>query len=297
MILEQRFGAAQVALRAADVLVQRATTGQAASPDTFRREIFRTGWQLISEQQAVGSLVNLLDSLLWALESAETPHELHTATQQVIDTYRHQLTQRVFDSAAHSLSVLAPCRRIVIHGYSTTVQYALQHALRSGQRVDVDCIDDGNTVNHEALRNRIAAIGLHVESIDIHELPNRMARYDAVVVGADTLDMYGLANSDGTRQLAALTYSHHLPFFAFCTSEKFLPNVFYTAPVQTVPIDDSLATLTPIHRPIDRTPIEHISAVITERGPLPAPAVVAWLATSQLHPWLIGRGRSLTTPS
>jgi translation initiation factor 2B subunit (eIF-2B alpha/beta/delta family) len=124
-----------------------------------------------------------------------------------------------------------------------------------------------------------------------------MDRYDAVVVGADTLDMYGLANSDGTQQLAALSHRHHLPFFAFCTSEKFLPNVFYTAPVQTVPIDDSLAALTPIHRPIDRTPIEHISAVITERGPLPAPAVVAWLATSQLHPWLIGRGRSLTTTS
>jgi translation initiation factor 2B subunit (eIF-2B alpha/beta/delta family) len=297
MILEQRFGAAQVAMRAADILLQRASTGQAASPDTFRRELFRTGWQLISEQHAVGSLVNLLDSLLWALESAETPQELHAATQHVIDTYRHQLTQRVFDSAAHSLSVLAPCRRIVIHGYSTTVQYALQHALRSGQRVDVDCIDDGNAVNHEALRNRIAAIGLQVESVGINDLTSRMSNYDAVVVGADTLDMHGLANSDGTRQLAALANRDSVPFFAFCTSEKFLPNVFYTAPVHTIPFDESLSASHAIRHTIDRTPIEHISAVITERGPLPAPAVVAWLATTQLHPWLIGRGRALTTPT
>lgn len=295
MILEQRFGAAQVAMRAADVLLQRASTGQAASPDTFRREIFRTGWQLISEQHAVGSLVNLLDSLLWSLESAETPHELQSATQRVIDTYRHQLTQRVFDSAAHSLSVLAPCRRIVIHGYSTTVQYALQHALRSGQRVDVDCIDDGNSVNHEALRNRIAAIGLHVESLPIHDLHQRIATYDAAIVGADTLDMYGLANSEGTKQLALLATQYHVPFFAFCTSEKFLPNVFYTAPVQPIPGDESPAHTTTVHRTIDRTPIEYISAVITERGPLPAPAIVAWLATSQLHPWLIGRGGTLST--
>ncbi|MFN5060856.1 MAG: hypothetical protein ACK5GU_13160 [Chloroflexota bacterium] len=295
MILEQRFGAAQVAMRAADILLQRASTGQAASPDTFRREIFRTGWQLISEQHAVGSLVNLLDGLLWGLESAETPHELHATTQHVINTYRHQLTQRVFDSAAHSLSVLAPCRRIVIHGYSTTVQYALQHALRSGQRVDVDCINDGNTATHDALRNRIAAIGLHVESVEIHDVPQRISAYDAVVVGADTLDMYGLANSDGTRQLAELANQHHVPFFAFCTSEKFLPNVFYTAPLQAIPFDISQSTTNTIHRTIDRTPIEHISAVITERGPLPAPAVVAWLATTQLHPWLIGRGRSLPT--
>lgn len=295
MILEQRFGAAQVAMRAADMLLQRASTGQAASPDTFRREIFRTGWQLISEQHAVGSLVNLLDSLLWSLESAETPHELRSATQHVIDTYRHQLTQRVFDSAAHSLSVLAPCRRIVIHGYSTTVQYALQHALRSGQRVDVDCIDDGNSVNHEALRNRIAAIGLNVTSVGLHEVQHRIHSYDAVVVGADTLDMYGLANSDGTNQLATLANQHYVPFFAFCTSEKFLPNVFYTAHVQDIPVDESLVPTETSQRTIDRTPIELISAVITERGPLPAPAVVAWLATSQLHPWLIGRGNALNT--
>jgi translation initiation factor 2B subunit (eIF-2B alpha/beta/delta family) len=296
MILEQRFGAAQVAMRAADILVQRASTGQAASPDTFRREIFRTGWNLISEQQAVGSLVNLLDSLLWALESAETPHELHAATHHVIDTYRHQLTQRVFDSAAHSLSVLAPCRRIVTHGYSTTVQYALQHALRSGQRVIVDCIDDGNTVNHEALRARIAAIGLHVNSVALNEIPQHISSYDAVVVGADTLDMHGLANSDGTHQLAQLANHHHVPFFAFCTSEKFLPNVFYIAPMQSIPFDESLSIPHTLHKPIDRTPIEFISAVITERGPLPAPAVIAWLATTQLHPWLVGRGQSLRFP-
>lgn len=294
MILEQQFGAAQVALRAADILLQRASTGQATSPDTFRREIFRTGWQLISEQHAVGSLVNLLDSLLWALESAETPYELHAATQQVINAYRHQLTQRVFDSAAHSLGVLAPCRRILIHGYSTTVQYALQHALRSGQLVDVDCIDDGNP-RHEALRSRIATIGLHVKSVGIHDQPQRMATYDAVVVGADTLDTYGLANSEGTSQLANLANDHHVPFFAFCTSEKFLPNVFYTAPVQAIPFDENLSNPSTLKSPIDRTPIERITAVITERGPLPAPAVVAWLATTQLHPWLIGRGGLLGT--
>jgi translation initiation factor 2B subunit (eIF-2B alpha/beta/delta family) len=294
MILEQRFGAAQVAMRAADILLQRANTGQAASPNTFRREIFRTGWQLINEQHAVGSLVNLLDNLLWALESAETPYELHESTQHVIDTYRHQLTQRVFDSAAHSLSVLAPCRHIVIHGYSTTVQYALQHALRSGQRVEVDCIDDGNPATHEALRNRIAAIGLNVSSVLIHDVIQRIQSYDAVVVGADTLDLYGLANSDGTNQLAVQANRHHVPFFAFCTSEKFLPNVFYTAQINDIPFDDGLVHTVSMHHTMDRTPIELISAVITERGPLPAPAVVAWLATSQLHPWLIGRGKTLS---
>lgn len=293
MILEQRFGAAQVAMRAADILIQRASAGQAASPDTFRREIFRTGWHLISEQHAIGSLVNLLDSLLWGLESAETPHELSTVTQQVIDTYRHQLTQRVFDSAAHSLSVLAPCRHILIHGYSTTVQYALQHALRSGQRIDVTCVDDGNATTHTALRDRIAAIGLDVASLSLSTIEHHLTSYDAVVVGADTLDMHGLANSPGTSHLALLAHQYAVPFFAFCTSEKFLPNMFYATAVNPLPFDENITIQTSVQSSLDRTPMHHISAVITERGPLPTPAVVAWLATSQLHPWLVGRGSLL----
>lgn len=293
MILEQRFGAAQIAIRAADVLLQRASTGQAASPDTFRREIFRTGWHLINEQRAIGSLVNLLDNLLWALESAETPHELTKTTQHVIDSYRHQLTQRVFDSAAHSLSVLAPCRRILIHGYSTTVQYALQHALRSGQRIDVTCVDDGNATTHAALHDRIAAIGLDVTSISLYDVTQSMHTFDAVVVGADTLDMHGLVNSFGTSQLATSAHTSLVPFFAFCTSEKFLPNLFYASATNPLPFDESITATHVTISPLDRTPIAHISAVITERGPLPTPAVVAWLATSQLHPWLIGRGSLL----
>lgn len=293
MILEQRFGAAQVAMRAADVILQRATTGQAASPDTFRREIFRTGWNLISNQLAVGSLVNLLDNLLWALESAETPQELTVSTQQVIASYRHQLTQRVFDSAAHSLTVLAPCRHVLIHGYSTTVQYALQHALRSGQRIDVSCVDDGNASTHTALCERIAAIGLDVKSIALPDISTQISSYDAVIVGADTLDMHGLVNSTGTSHLAQLANASFVPFYAFCTSEKFLPNLFYSAGDSQLPFDESITAPVPPTTLVERTPIANISAVITERGPLPTPAVEAWLATSQLHPWLVGRGTLL----
>lgn len=40
-------GAAQIAERAADILLRRATTGEPASPDAFRRELLATGWALI----------------------------------------------------------------------------------------------------------------------------------------------------------------------------------------------------------------------------------------------------------
>jgi translation initiation factor 2B subunit (eIF-2B alpha/beta/delta family) len=297
MILEQRYGAAQTALRATEALQRRATAGQAASPDTFRREMFRTGWHLISEGRATGSLVNLVNAMLWAMEGCDTPHELQSAVTESIARFRHQLNQRVIDTATQGLSVLTLTHHVLIYGYSTTVQYTLQHALRNGHRMAVTCLHHIDTFEHQELLNRISAIGLTVDSIDVTQLPHQLHHYDAVMVGADTLDMYGLANRQGTHNLALLAAEAGVAFFTFCTSEKFLADVFYTGQCTNELITASSQPM-PLEHPLvnDRTPLNNITGIITERGPLTTPAVEAWLAAERLHPWLVGAGTILPHP-
>jgi len=291
MILEQRYGAAQVVMRVTDALLLRAATGQATSPDTFRREMLRTGWMYVCERRAVASLVNLINAMLWALEACETPQELQTAVQNVVSQFRHQLNQRVLDTATHSLSLLSNCRHIITHGYSTTVHYALQHALRNGQRLHVTYVTPSNAGESLALRERIAAIGLDVDTIPLTHVHTMMHRYDAVIVGADTLDTHGLTNKRGTALLATSALTNAVPFFTFCTSEKFLTNAFYHGPLSPWPFNDVPMLMTsPDLIDRDITPLHEISGVITDRGSLPGPAIEAWLATAQLHPWLSGRG-------
>ena len=297
MILEQRYGAAQTALRATEALQRRATAGQAASPDTFRREMFRTGWHLISEGRATGSLVNLVNAMLWAMEGCDTPHELQSAVTESIARFRHQLNQRVIDTATQGLSVLTLTHHVLIYGYSTTVQYTLQHALRNGHRMAVTCLHHIDTFEHQELLNRISAIGLTVDSIDVTQLPHQLHHYDAVMVGADTLDMYGLANRQGTHNLALLAAEAGVAFFTFCTSEKFLADVFYTGQCTNELITASSQPM-PLEHPLvnDRTPLNNITGIITERGPVTTPAVEAWLAAERLHPWLVGAGTILPHP-
>lgn len=297
MILEQRYGAAQIALRATEALQRRASAGQAASPDTFRREMFRTGWQLISEGRATGSLVNLVNDMLWAMEGCDTPHELQSAVTESIARFRHQLTQRVIDTATQGLSVLTLTHHVLIYGYSTTVQYTLQHALRNGHRMTVTCLHHVDALEHQELLHRIAAIGLTVNSVDMAHLPQHLHDYDAVMVGADTLDMYGLANRQGTNDLATLAAEAGVAFFTFCTSEKFLADVFYTGQCTNEFITATSQPL-PMEYPLnnDRTPLNSITGIITERGPLTTPAVEAWLAAERLHPWLVGAGTILPHP-
>jgi translation initiation factor 2B subunit (eIF-2B alpha/beta/delta family) len=165
MILEQRYGAAQVVMRVTDALLLRAAAGRATSPDTFRREMFRTGWMFVCERRAVASLVNLVNAML--SEDCDTPQELQAAVQNVISHFRHQLNQRVLDTATHSLSLLSTCRHILTHGYSATVHYALQHALRNGQRLHVTYITPAHAGESQALRERISAIGLTVDTLSL----------------------------------------------------------------------------------------------------------------------------------
>jgi translation initiation factor 2B subunit (eIF-2B alpha/beta/delta family) len=294
MILEQRFGAAQVAIRATDDLLIRVRGTHFGSVDALRSDIFQITWQLISQKNAVGSLVNLLNSLLIALDPIDA---VETAQQTVVDvvmTFRTQLNQRVPDTAIQSMSVLTQCHTVMLYGYSTTVLYALQHALRNGQRIDVICVAGDDRLAHLALVERIAAIGLSVSALDYDAATKAIHTVDAVVVGADTLDVYGLTNTAGTAALASQAYAAHIPVFSFCTSEKFLPTAFFHGELASWQFaDDACRTTAHPAQLFDVTPIEQVTAVITERGSLPAPAIEAWLAAERIHPWISGRGKLL----
>ena len=294
MILEQRFGAAQVALRAADALLEHATTGTSASIEDFRCTLFASAWESVCRLNAVGSLVYLIHTILCELDTVtDVAHARRTAIA-AIDTFRSELNHRVPDTARHSMTVLNPYRRVMLYGYSTTVLYALQHALRNGQRIDVVSVTGRDSAADHALVERIEAIGLTVSTVPYQDASATLPTVDAVVVGADSLDMYGLTNTAGTTALAVAAHDAHVPFFSFCTSEKFLPNVFFHGEISPWPCVDRRAfPIDARHSPRDVTTLAYISGVITERGSLPAPAIEAWLATERLHPLLDGRGRTL----
>src|SRR5262245_3353258 len=88
---DNRSGATEIAERAADILLQRADTGEAASPDAFRQELLTTGWALIKAQPIMAPLVNLVNTVLWKIEESETPYGLREAVEQTTAEFKRQL--------------------------------------------------------------------------------------------------------------------------------------------------------------------------------------------------------------
>jgi translation initiation factor 2B subunit (eIF-2B alpha/beta/delta family) len=288
---DNRSGAAQIAERAADILLQRATVGQAPSPDAFRREILVTGWALIRAQAVMAPLVNLVNNVLWKIEQEEAPRSLRQAVARATDDFKRQMHQHALNIAEGALQLIEEGSTIVTLSNSSTIHHALIHAQRAGRHPTVICAESLPIREGRDAVALLASCGLTVSLMDDDAAIAAIERANLVLVGADMLTNRGLVNKVGTHRMAAAAKGAGTPFYTFCGSEKFLPPGF--RPIDSAewlleggragnpPSEITLGNI-----PYDFTPLELLSGIVTEQGILPVAAVEAWLAATRLHPAL-----------
>jgi translation initiation factor eIF-2B subunit delta len=283
-------GAAQIAERAADILLRRASSGEPASPDAFRRELLATGWALIHAQTAMAPLVNLVNSVLWKVEQGDTPRSLRQSVAQATEEFKRMLRQHALRVAEGALGLIGEGSTIVTLSNSSTVQHALIHAQRAGRRLEVICAESLPSREGREQAALLANCGLAVTLLDDKAAIAAASEADLALVGADMLTNRGLVNKIGTRAMATVAHDSGTPFYTLCGSEKFLPPGFRpraTAgwPAEEVWLDAPRASNGP-QQLFDFTPLELLSGIVTEQGILPVAAVEAWLAATKLHPAL-----------
>jgi translation initiation factor 2B subunit (eIF-2B alpha/beta/delta family) len=289
--VEQRFGAAQIAELAADVLRKRAAMGEASSPDAFRQEILHTGWDIIRANPTMAPLINLVSAVMWKLEQAETPRQLRDAVANVTSDFKRQQRQQAVHVAENALPLIDDGATVITHSISTTVQYALLHAQRAGRRFEVICGESRPACEGRQMAQSLSSSGVPVRLMTDAAAIAMVPRARLVLVGADSLSHEGLVNKIGTFGLATVARAHDVPFYTLCGSTKFLPHG-YRAPQ---PIDwpssevwDAPAGQLSIENPyFDMTPLDLISGIVTERGTLPSAGAEGWIAALQLHSSLL----------
>jgi translation initiation factor eIF-2B subunit delta len=294
---DNRSGAALIAERAADILLRRAGTGEAASPDAFRQELLATGWALIRAQVVMAPLVNLVNSVLWKVEESETPRGLRLAVAQSTEEFKRQLRQHAMRVAEGALTLISDGSTVITLSYSSTVQHALLHAMRAGRRFNVVCAESRPGCEGRETAAALAGYGIPVTLMVDGAAVATVPEAQLVLVGADMLSNQGLVNKVGTYALAMAAKGAGVPFYTLCGSEKFLPPGFQPLEQADHPPAEIWADLpsgVAVHnRYYDRTPLEAISGIVTEQGTLPVAAIEAWLAATRLHPALASRTPAL----
>ncbi len=288
--LDTTTSAAELAERAADVLLQRAKTGAAASAEAFRRELLATGLSLIRAQPSVAPMVNLVNDVLWKLESVESPTAMRQAVSEAADGFRRQLRLHEVAIAEAVLPLIHEGAVVLIHGRSTTVRAALRHAQRAGRRFSVICTESRPAYEGRTQVQELAASGIAVTMVTDALGPTMVHQAELVLVGADLLSSDGLVNRVGTYGLALACANNNVPIYTLCGSEKFLPPG-YTPPSQLHwPAQQAWSeapdTIAIKNYYFDMTPLPLIKGIVTEKGVLTSEGIEAWLATTRLHPAL-----------
>lgn len=287
---DSRSGAAQIANRAANVLLQRASAGQAPSAEAFRREILASGWALIRAHTVMAPLVNLVNTVLWRMEAGDSPQLLREAVGEATDEFKRQLRQHTLHMAEGTLGLVSEGSKIVTISNSSTIQHALIHAQRAGRHFEVICAESFPDLEGREAARLLRSCGVSATVVDDAAAREAIADADLVLVGADMLMHRGLVNKVGTYPMALVAREHGTPVYTVCGSEKFLPpgfRPFERGELAPNVIDvDQPWRLNTSSLPFDFTPIELLTGIITEQGILPVEAVEAWLAATRLHPAL-----------
>lgn len=294
---DKRSGAAEIAARAADILLHRAASGEASSPDAFRAELFATGWALIQSHNTMAALINLVNSVLWKIEKGETPHDLREAVIAATEQFKLQLKNHAMRVAEGALPLIADGATVVTISQSSTVQRALLHAQRAGRRFSVICAESRPAYEGRETATKLAGHGIAVTLAVDTAAAAAIANADqfrgdnfVVLVGADMLTNKGLVNKVGTQALALAAKHSGVSIYSLCSSEKFLPPGYPVQPQRARPGDtiwsDVPAGIELWNRYYDFTPLHQVSGIVTEQGILPAATVEAWLAVTKLHPAL-----------
>ncbi len=284
-------GAAEIAEHGAEILLHSARTTDAPTADVFRQELVTTIWALIHAQPSMASLVNLVNDVLWKIDAIDSLRTLQQAIADVVRDFKRQLHVHEAAIAESVLPLISEGAQVLTNSRSTTVRAALRHAQRAGRRFRVICAEGRPGFEGRKMALELAEDGIPVTLMIDALAISFVGRMDLVLVGADHLNSRGLMNKVGTYGLALAAQANHVPIYALCSSEKFLPPG-YNPPRQTHwPPEQVWDTIPPNitvkNLYFDCTPLTELTGLVTEQGILPTAGVEGWLASIKLHPALM----------
>jgi translation initiation factor 2B subunit (eIF-2B alpha/beta/delta family) len=169
-----------------------------------------------------------------------------------------ELEQAMNDAVSQSCMLLRNVNAVLTHSRSGTVERAL-----SQLRCRVICTESQPGGEGLALANSLQAQGCEALCVRDGDVQSKLDECDAVLVGADAISPAVLVNKVGTSPIAA---EAKRPFYVVCTLDKLIPRASAASDL------------------FDETPLDLITAVISEQGPLTPGEVRRHIESFHVHP-------------
>ena len=254
-------GASFLGRRSIEVLAEVARVSRVDSINALFRNLLSVSLELHKEQRNMAIIRNLTGRFLFEAEAARQ-------TTTSLDNYRERLAilaqkaqtdaeAAAEDASRNSVPILPEEGHVLTHSYSSTVRRALELAVKGKRKLTVYVIESNPGLEGKQLAKDLIDIGVPVKLIADSALDSIISDIDMVMVGADSVLANGsVVNKIGTSKIASAAKEEAIPLCVVCESAKFSAANFLGEQIE---IAETL---------FDLTPVDNISKVVTESGPI-----------------------------
>jgi translation initiation factor 2B subunit (eIF-2B alpha/beta/delta family) len=216
-------GAAELAQQAAAAVLQWMDSAEHRSLVAWKADLLAFGCALWQAQPSMAPLLNLVNHILLAIESAPTLAQARSQVRQVVQTFRRHLQRSQAELIATALPLLSPEARILTFSYSSTVLAALL-AAQSRQRLRaVFCTEGRPRCEGQHLAQQLARVGVSVEFGVDAAVWRFASEASLALIGADSVTRHGVVNKLGTTGVALAARAARVPCYVICGRQKWLP--------------------------------------------------------------------------
>jgi translation initiation factor 2B subunit (eIF-2B alpha/beta/delta family) len=291
---DNRSGAEEIAGHALLLLGDAVADSVPSSVIPYRNWLLRTCRQLLAAQPSMGMVFRLVNDLLWAVDDATSAQQIRNRAIDFMQEYRGRADLALQALTENTVSYLPVAPVVMTYSRSSTVLRVLERLAERGRKIHVYCSESRPMLEGQTLASELSWLGVNVTiGVDM-ALFGWMSQVNVLLVGADSLSSAGLVNKIGTAELVRAAVEWDIPRVVVCSSFKFLPNDYMVAqglrprdPEEIMPIPSENVTVRNDYH--DITPLEMISTVISEKGPLNQEELAQELAQVRTYPGLRGR--------
>lgn len=286
---DNRSGAQEIAHRALHLLIDTVGDSGPAGAITYRNWLVRISRQLMGTQPSMGILFRLVNDMLWATEGATGAAEMRQGALDYLQGYQERQAMALVALAEAASAHLSSYRRVMTYSRSSTVVRALSQLGR--EKLLVYCGEGRPMYEGQTLASELGWAGIQVVMGVDMALFGWLRDVQALLIGADSLGLTGMVNKIGTAALMRAAAEAEVPRIVLATTAKFMPNDFIAGqnlragdPEEIMPVPSSNVDVRNVY--FDVTPIDLLTTVVTEKGPLHGEHLLQELAAIQTYPGL-----------
>jgi len=264
-------GASWLSLHTINTLILAVSESQVGTIADLVQEIEGIAKELTSARPGITPIANYANQFLHQIITRSQNENNLEALKSFAEIKGKELlksaTKAVSKAVEYACGIISDLDTVITCSYSSTVCQVLELAKQRETRFRVIAAESkfNDKAYGEITAEQLMKYQIPVEMIGDGQINLRISKADKALVGADSITADGyLINGKPTLLLAQAAKNKKIPFYVACESAKFTIRGYVTKPTELEPA-------------FDRTPLNLLTGIITEKGTMQPSLVIAYI--------------------